>query len=347
METKQRQVNRSQDQPSQTPQVSPALMIGAAEQRGRREDHLLRERSAGALARSGPPSASIQTKVNQRAGETVQASISMANLPPAPQLTGLVRWLSLIFGGPLMLLRFFWIIARWIWLGAGLLVIGAAIIDYLGKLFTGDLPSLAEAFFSSPVLELPARHPLWSMAVLGLVLGLTVLAWCAAYEHRRRINEQAERVRQSIRSGISVARLDGEMRAALVAADSFGTFQLATQFHEKNRPLDALDLYQLILEKESRHFGANYNLGLICAELEQFETAEGYCRTAVHLNADSAEAQGLIAYVLYRLGSVEEAQRSARRAVRLGFSSQMLESLILPGLGVSGSIPSVGTTTKQ
>ncbi len=318
-----------------------------AEQRGRKEYQPSQKRSSVALARSAPPSASIQTKAMQNAAERSQTSASMANLPPAPDRTGVTHGLSLLFGGPLMPLRFFWIISRWLWLGVGLLVIGAAAIDYIGKLFTGNLPSLTEAFFSSPVLELPARHPLWSMAVMGLVLVVTVLAWGAAHERRRRLNERAERVRQGIRSGISVARLDEEMRAALVVADSFGTFQLATQFHDKNSQLDALGLYQLILQKEPKHFGANYNLGLICAELEQFETAEGYCRAAVHLNADSAEAQGLIAYVLYRLGSVEEAQRSARRAVRLGFSSQMLESLILPGLGVSGALPSVGSPVNK
>ena len=44
-------------------------------------------------------------------------------------------------------------------------------------------------------------------------------------------------------------------------------------------------------------------------------------------------------YVLYRLGLLEEAQRRARLAVRMGFSSQMLESLILPGLGITTSLP--------
>jgi tetratricopeptide (TPR) repeat protein len=317
------------------------------EQRGRREDQPSQKRSAAALVRPGPPSASIQTRATRSAAERLQAPASMEHLLPAPPLTGVKRWLSLLFGDLLMPLRFFWIIARWLWLGAGLLVIAAAAIDYLIKLFTGDLPSLTEAFFSSPVLEIPARHPLWAMVVMGMVLVVTVLAWGAAFERRRRLNEQAERVRQGIRSGIPIARLDQKMRAALVAADSLGTFQLATYFHEKNRPLDALELYRLILEKDPRHFGANYNLGLICAELEQFETAESYCRTAVDLNVDSAEAQGLIAYVLYRLGFIEEAQRSARRAVRLGFSSQMLESLILPGLGVSGSLPAVDSLAKK
>ena len=246
-----------------------------------------------------------------------------------------------------MPLRFVWSFARWLWLAAGLLVIGAAVVDYLENLFTGNLPSLTEAFFSSPVLEVPSRYPHRFLAGVGVALALTILAWGAAYEHRRKLNGRAERVRQAIRSGLSTDRLDKEMRAALIAGDAFRNFQLATQLHELNRAEDAVLVYQMILEKEPKHFGANYNLGLICAETGEFEAAEGYCRTAILLNQESADAQGLAAYVLYRLGFLEEAQRRARLAVRMGFSSQMLESLILPGLGVTRTMPAVGSSLDK
>ena len=269
--------------------------------------------------------------------------ITLASLPPAPQLTGLTRLLAGIFGGLLRPLRFFWLIARWLWLAIGLIVVGAAALDYLGKLFTGNLPSVTEAFFSNPVLEIPSRHPLRFLAAMALFLVLTILAWEAAREQRRRLNVKAEQVRQAIRTGTSIEQLDDEVNDALLAGDSGPTFQLATQLHEQNRRADALWLYQRILNKEPKHFGANYNLGLVCAELEHFDAAEGYCRTAALLNSDSAEAQGLAAYVLYRLGFLDEAQRRARLAVRMGFSSQMLESLILPGLGVTSSLPTVSS----
>lgn len=297
--------------------------------------------------RLGPESAAIQIRQEQPVSERAREQVSMASLPPAPRRTGWKRLASALLGGPLMPLRFFWSFARWIWLAAGLLVIGAAIVDYLENLFTGSLPSLAEAFFSSPVLEVPSRYPHRFMAGAGVALILTGLAWGAAYEHRRRLNARAERVRQSIRSGLSMERLDGEMRAALVAGDSFRNFQLAIQLHELNRAADAAMMYQVILESEPKHFGANYNLGLICAETGEFETAESYCRTAVLLNQESAEAQGLTAYVLYQLGFLEEAQRRARLAVRMGFSSQMLESLILPGLGVTSTLPAVSSHLEK
>lgn len=206
-------------------------------------------------------------------------------------------------------------------------------------LFTGSLPNISDAFFGSPVLAIPAHHPLRFMAGAGIVLILTVLAWGAEREHRRRLNARAERVRRAIRAGMTTDLIDEEMRAALLAGDLNDNFQLATDIHEQDRTADAVWLYQLILEQAPKHFGANYNLGLIHAETEHFDTAEGYCRTAILLNAESAEAQGLTAYVLYRLGLLEEAQRRARLAVRMGFSSQMLESLILPGLGVTSSMP--------
>jgi hypothetical protein len=240
-------------------------------------------------------------------------------------------------------LRFFWSTIRWLWLAAGLIVIGAAGLDYLIRLFTGNLPSVAEAFFGSPVLEIPARHPRPFIAAAGAVLLLTVFAWGARHEHQRRLNARAERVRQPLRAGMSTRQLDEEMSAALFAGNTSRTFQLATEVHEQDRTADAAWLYQFILEKEPKHFGANYNLGLIQAELEHFDAAEGYCRTAILLNAESAEAQGLTAYVLYRLGLLEEAQRRARLAVRMGFSSQMLEMLILPGLGVTSTLRTPGS----
>jgi hypothetical protein len=225
----------------------------------------------------------------------------------------------------------------------GLLVIGAVAVDYLADLFTGSLPAATTIFFDSPVLAIPVRHPLRFMAAMAVGLLLTLLAWGATWEHRRRLNARAERVRQAVRAGMSTDQIDEEMRAALAAGDSSGNFLLATQLHEENRAADAVWLYQLILEQTPKHFGANYNLGLLHAELEEFDAAEGYCRTAILLNSESAEAQGLMGYVLYRLGLLEEAQRRARLAVRMGFSSQLLESLILPGLGVTSSIPALGS----
>lgn len=338
MEHRQQQVQPPQDRASRPSQAGPG------EPHRQREQQQPAKPLAPQSNRLGPESAAIHIRQEQHGPGRTREQVSMASLPPAPRPTGLTRLLSVLLGGPLMPLRFFWSIARWLWLIAGLLVIGAAVVDYLENLFTGSLPSLTEAFFSSPVLEVPSRYPHRFMAGLGVALVLTVLAWGAAHEHRRRLNARAERVRQAVRSGLSMERLDDEMRAALVAGDSFGNFQLATQLHELNRPEDATLMYQVILEKEPKHFGANYNLGLICAETGQFEAAEGYCRTAVLLNQESAEAQGLAAYVLYRLGFLEEAQRRARLAVRMGFSSQMLESLILPGLGVTSSLPAVGSS---
>ncbi len=271
------------------------------------------------------------------------ARVSLADLPPVPQPVGIARLLARCFGGPLLPLRFFWLFARWLWLAVGLVVIGAGALDYLSKLFTGNLPNVTEAFESSPVLVIPSTHPLRFLAVMALVLALTVLAWGAAHEQRRRLDARAERVRQAIRAGMSVEEVDDEMRAALLAGATSGNFQLATYVHERNRAADAAWLYQLVLEKEPKHFGANYNLGLVYAELEQYDAAEGYCRTAVLLNSESAEGQGLTAYVLYRMGFLEEAQRRARLAVRMGFSSELLESLILPGLGVTSSMPALGS----
>jgi hypothetical protein len=272
--------------------------------------------------------------------------ITLASLPPAPAPQGLKRVFATIFG-PLRPLRFFWSIARRLWLIGGLLVIGAAVLNYLIDLFIGNVPTITEVFFTSPVLAIPARHPLRFMAGAGVVLLITILAWGGSREQQRRLNARAERVRRAITMGMTTDYIDAEMRAALLAGYIDANFQLATEIHEQDRIPDAIWLYQLILEQSPKHFGANYNLGLIHAETEAFDVAEGFCRTAILLNAESAEAQGLTAYVLYKLDLLEEAQRRARLAVRMGFSSQMLESLILPGLGVTSSMPAASTSTDS
>ncbi len=344
MDSTHRQAQYPQGQSAPAPQMNPT---SGGEPGWHPETHPSSEQpqksQASQVSGPGQPMTPVPTSRMSQTSRETRARVSMQSLPPPPEPTGLARLLSLCFGGPLMPLRFLWSFARWFWFGVGLLVIGAAAVDYLMKLITGNLPSVTEAFFSSPVLEVPSRHPLRFLAVMALILVLTVLAWGAAREHRRRVNARAERVRQAVRGGLLTEQFDEEMHAALAAGDSYENFRLATQLHEQGRAPDAIWFYQLVLEHEPKHFGANYNLGLLYAELEQFEAAEGHCRTAILLNPESAEAQGLTAYVLYRLGFLEEAQRRARLAVRMGFSSQLLESLILPGLGMTGSMPAIGS----
>src|SRR5215475_8064910 len=71
------------------------------------------------------------------------ARITMASLPPPPPPRGITRALSLFFT-PLQPLRFFWPIARRLWLAAGLLVIIAAAADYVIDLFVGNVPTIAD-----------------------------------------------------------------------------------------------------------------------------------------------------------------------------------------------------------
>src|SRR5579859_484973 len=280
MESTRRQVNQGQGEPPAPP---PKARPAKPEPRGYRHDGADRQPqmpSVGPLPESGVVVSTKQSSGASAIPNGSLARITMADLPPAPQPAGIARLLAICFGGPLLPLRFFWSFARWLWLAVGLIVIGAAALDYLSKLFTGNLPNVTEAFESSPVLEIPSTHPLRFLAAMALVLALTILAWGAAREQRRRLNARAERVRQAMRTGMSSDQIDDEVRAALLAGAPSENFQLATHVHERNRAADAAWLYQLVLEKEPKHFGANYNLGLVYAELEQYDAAEGYCRTA-------------------------------------------------------------------
>lgn len=267
-------------------------------------------------------------------------TIGAADLPPPPAPAGLNKVVHTIFGGFLPL-HVFWRLMRILWLVLGLAVIGVVAVQYCADLLSGQLPAVTEAFATSPLLEAPSLYPLPFLAGAGVFLLFTILTWGAALEHHRVLEARAEQVRRAIRAGVRVEQLDEKTHHMLAAGDANGTFLLATHAHEQNRLPDAIVLYQLVLQKAPKHFGAHYNLGLIFAESGQWEQAEEYCRATVLLNADSADAQGLMGFVLYQLGYLEEAQRRARLAVRMGFPAEKLEMLIKPGLGVTSSQPAV------
>jgi hypothetical protein len=273
-------------------------------------------------------------------------TIGVADLPPPLPPTGFDRIVHVLFGGFWVPLRVLWPVTRVLWLALGLVVIGAVAVEYLENLLSGQLPGVTEAFTNSPLLQEPSLYPMYFAAGAGMFLLFTVLTWGAAQEYQRLLNARAEQVRRVVRAGALVAQLDGKTQEMLAAGGSAETFLVATQVHEQNRPQDAIALYQLVLKQAPKHFGAHYNLGLIFAESEQWEQAEEYCRATVLLNAESAEAQGLMSVVLYRLGYLEEAQRRARLAVRMGFPADALEMLIKPGLGVTSSLPAISTTEK-
>jgi tetratricopeptide (TPR) repeat protein len=245
-----------------------------------------------------------------------------------------------MFGG-LLPLRVLWPLIRFLWIALGLVVLGAVAFEYLGDLFGGNLPGANEAFATNPILQAPTRFPVWSLAGVAGLLVLTVVVWGATHEYQRLRVSKARRVYAGVRAGVRVEQLDEAACAAVAGGASSETFLLATQMHEQDRYADAIALYHLLLKKDPKDFGANFNLGLVFAELQQAERAEEYCRAAILLNAESAEAQGLLAYVLYLLGALQEAQRRARLAVRLGFPARMLEELIKPGLGETSSLPAV------
>lgn len=273
-------------------------------------------------------------------------TIGVTDLPLPPPPTGFDRMVHVLFGGFWVPLRVLWPVMRVLWLVLGLVVIGAVAFEYVENLLSGQLPGVTEAFTSSPLLQAPSLYPIYFAAGAGVFLLFTVLTWGAAQEYHRLLNARAEQVRRAVRAGARVEQLDEKTGEMLAAGDGVRTFLLATQVHEQNRAQDAVALYQLVLKKAPKHFGAHYNLSLIFAESEQWEQAEEYCRATVLLNAESAEAQGLMSVVLYRLGYLEEAQRRARLAVRMGFPSEALEMLIKPGLGVTSSLPAVSIKEK-
>jgi O-antigen/teichoic acid export membrane protein len=158
----------------------------------------------------------------------------------------------------------------------------------------------------------------------------------------------ARAVRKKARPALafSTETLDAHVSAALAAEDAFGAFQLAIQLHGQNRLIDAWLLYQSVVKQDPEHFSAHYNLGLIYSELDLFAAAEEYCRKAAALNPESAEAQGLLTYVLQRLGALEEAEQRARLAVNMGFQVKLLDTLMVPGLGLTTPLHRVDNSTR-
>ena len=90
---------------------------------------------------------------------------------------------------------------------------------------------------------------------------------------------------------------------------------LALQQHGKLQ--EAAKLYQQILDRDSRHYGALHGLGVIRAIEQKFDEALRLFRKALNQNPNSAEALNSVGYALRLLDRLEEALPRFERALAI------------------------------
>ncbi|MGB6287904.1 MAG: tetratricopeptide repeat protein [Xanthobacteraceae bacterium] len=94
-------------------------------------------------------------------------------------------------------------------------------------------------------------------------------------------------------------------------------FQQAALLHDHGRLRDAEQLYQLVLMRDNRHFGALSRLGLLRLQQRRFEEAERLFRRAVKADKRSADAHQFLGSALTGLERFDDAVRSYEKALSL------------------------------
>jgi len=94
-------------------------------------------------------------------------------------------------------------------------------------------------------------------------------------------------------------------------------FQEGVAFHEQGRFQEAEQRYQIVLEADSRHFGALYRLGLMRLQQGRHVEAADRFRRAVKVDKTSADAHHQLALALTSLGRQEEAVAHYRKALAI------------------------------
>jgi protein O-GlcNAc transferase len=94
-------------------------------------------------------------------------------------------------------------------------------------------------------------------------------------------------------------------------------FQQAVLLHDHGRLREAEQLYQLVLARDNRHFGALCRMGLLRLQQWGFEEAERLFRRAVKIDKRSADAHQLLGSALTGLERLDDAVRSYEKALAL------------------------------
>jgi tetratricopeptide (TPR) repeat protein len=103
----------------------------------------------------------------------------------------------------------------------------------------------------------------------------------------------------------------------LLPPSSDAEFARAVEYQRQGRLADAERACQRILTADSRHFAANYLLGIIALQQGHFEIAETRLRLAVEINPNVASAYRDLGIALGQLGRADEAFASFDRAMAL------------------------------
>ena len=66
-------------------------------------------------------------------------------------------------------------------------------------------------------------------------------------------------------------------------------YDLALQYHKKENYIDAINLYNKILEIEPNHFGSIVNLGVVLSTIEKYDLAKPLLEKAIEINSNNVD----------------------------------------------------------
>ncbi|MCU0638607.1 MAG: tetratricopeptide repeat protein [Candidatus Krumholzibacteria bacterium] len=95
-------------------------------------------------------------------------------------------------------------------------------------------------------------------------------------------------------------------------------FQMAIAFHESSALDSAIVWYMKTVEKDTRHFKAYVNLGVLYDDLGKTPEAEVYFRSAVSVKPDDVLANSHLAFMLFQQKDYETAWKHLSKALEAG-----------------------------
>jgi tetratricopeptide (TPR) repeat protein len=95
------------------------------------------------------------------------------------------------------------------------------------------------------------------------------------------------------------------------------TFELAVRNHQKNNLQVAHNLYKEILKKNPNHFGSNFLLGTLSAQIKKFDMAKQLLQKTIQIQPDNADAYNNLGNVQRELGEYQKANTCFEKAIQI------------------------------
>ena len=94
-------------------------------------------------------------------------------------------------------------------------------------------------------------------------------------------------------------------------------YDLALQYHKKENYIDAINLYNKILEIEPNHFGSIVNLGVVLSTIEKYDLAKPLLEKAIEINSNNVDIYHYLGIVHYNLNENQQAKNCFEKIIEI------------------------------